>query len=76
MESMMNPLETVLENIFGDFLSVLTGGAKNRIEKDKIKQAFFRCGDILSRLENTGEDSLGDAVQAVFPRENLQMIYT
>ena len=76
MESMMNPLETVLENIFGDFLSVLTGGAKNRIEKDKIKHAFFRCGDILSRFENTGEDSFGDAVQAVFSRENLQMIYT
>lgn len=73
---MMNPLETVLENIFGDFLSVLTGGAKNRIEKDKIKQAFFRYGDILSRFENTGEDSFGDAVQAVFSRENLQMIYT
>lgn len=71
----MNPLETVLENIFGDFLSVLTGGVKNRIEKDKIKQAFYQYGDILSRFENTGEDLFGDAVRAAFSRENLQIIY-
>ncbi len=38
MESMMNPLETVLENILGDFLSVLTGVLKTGSKRIKLSR--------------------------------------
>ena len=65
----------VIENIFGDFISAITGDAKTVIDKRKIRSAFIQCGDIIRQFENTGSDSFGDAVQQVFSKGNLQKIY-
>lgn len=66
---------SVLENIFGNFVNILTNGIKDVIDKKLIEQAFYDCGDVISEFENTGEDTFGESVSLVFSRDNLQQIY-
>ena len=64
-----------LQNIFGDFISAVTGGAIAAVDKAVIYGAFINCGDVIARFENEGEDSFGEAVRLVFSKDNLREIY-
>lgn len=64
-----------LENIFGDFVSTITGGVKSTVDNVAIRKAFNSCAEIIRHFENTGEDSFGEAIQLAFSKENLQTIY-
>ena len=65
----------VFESIFSSFIDVITGNIKDIIVDRKLKEAFCKCGEMISAFENSGKDGFGDAVQNVFSRETLQKVY-
>ncbi|MBQ9609870.1 MAG: hypothetical protein IJV15_10570 [Lachnospiraceae bacterium] len=68
---MIEKLEAVFDNIIGVFFNKTL----DKAHKEIIRKGFMECGEFISTFENSGDETFGNRLLAVFSRDNLKSVF-